>query len=307
MFKLLLLGLLAAALFSSNFVLNRAMSLGGGHWVWSASLRYAETALLLAGWLLLRRGGEYLTGVLRLFLRRWVFWVLAGGTGYGVFYACLCFAADHAPAWITASTYQVTILMTPLVLRAFGRRVPVRGIVFLVLIFLGIIVINADRIFGGLSMAQVLAGVVPATIAAIAYPVGNQMLNEARYADGDESQYLKDAFTSVLLLTVGSLPVFAALVVVTRPPAPTVQQISATTVIAVLAGCGATTLFIYARNLSNDPYRIAVVDATQAGEAVFTLIGEMLILGAAWPDVPGWVGFAAMVTGLLGLALWPRA
>jgi drug/metabolite transporter (DMT)-like permease len=307
MFKLLLLGLLAAALFSSNFVLNRAMSVGGGHWIWSASLRYAETALLLAGWLRLRRGGGYLAGVLRLFVRRWGTWVLSGGIGYGVFYACLCFAADHAPAWITASTYQITILMTPLVLRAFGKRVPVRGIAFLVLIFLGIVVINADRVFSGLSVAQALAGVIPATVAAIAYPVGNQALNEARYASGDESPYLKDAFTCVLLLTLGSLPVFAVLVVTTMPPPPTLQQVVATTVIAVLAGCCATTLFIYARNLSSDPYRIAMVDATQAGEAVFTLIGEMLILGAALPDLPGWIGFATVVTGLLGMSLRSRA
>jgi hypothetical protein len=101
--------------------------------------------------------------------------------------------------------------------------------------------------------------------------------------------------------------VFAALVIATMPPPPPVQQIVATTVIAVLAGCGATTLFIYARNLSSDPYRIAAVDATQAGEAVFTLIGEMLILGATWPDMVGWAGFAAVVTGLLGLSLRPRA
>jgi len=46
--RLLWLGLLAAALFSITFVLNRAMSLEGGHWVWSASLRYFDTALLLS-------------------------------------------------------------------------------------------------------------------------------------------------------------------------------------------------------------------------------------------------------------------
>ena len=40
MLRLITYGLLAAFFFSSTFVLNRAMSLGGGHWVWSAALRY---------------------------------------------------------------------------------------------------------------------------------------------------------------------------------------------------------------------------------------------------------------------------
>ena len=80
--RLLGLGLLAAALFSITFVLNRAMSLDGGNWVWSASLRYFDTAVLLGSWLLLRRGARYLGDVLRLFRRRLTFWLLAGGIGF---------------------------------------------------------------------------------------------------------------------------------------------------------------------------------------------------------------------------------
>jgi len=38
--QIILIGVLAALFFSSTFVLNRAMSLDGGHWVWSAGLRY---------------------------------------------------------------------------------------------------------------------------------------------------------------------------------------------------------------------------------------------------------------------------
>ena len=41
MARLLSIGLLAAFFFSSTFVLNRAMSLGGGHWVWSVYTPYA--------------------------------------------------------------------------------------------------------------------------------------------------------------------------------------------------------------------------------------------------------------------------
>ena len=48
MLRLLVYGLLAALFFSSTFVLNRAMSLGGGNWVWSAVLRYAYALLLIS-------------------------------------------------------------------------------------------------------------------------------------------------------------------------------------------------------------------------------------------------------------------
>jgi drug/metabolite transporter (DMT)-like permease len=304
---LLLLGLLSAALFSSNFVLNRAMSLSGGHWVWSASIRYLYSALLLGGWLLCRRGPDYMAILLDLFWRKLRFWLFAGGIGYGVFYACLCFAADHAPGWVTAASYQLTILATPVVLRAFGKRVPVQGIMFLALIFVGIITINADRILQGIPAGQVLAGVLPAVIAACAYPVGNQLISEAKHAGDRDAAILSDPVVCVFLLILGALPVLLALIPVTMPPPPSREQLISTAVVALLAGCLATTLFIFARNLSDDPYRIAAVDATQAGEPVFALLGEMIVLGARPLDLPSWVGLGAVVGGLLGFSLWqPR-
>jgi drug/metabolite transporter (DMT)-like permease len=303
---LLGLGLLAAALFSVTFVLNRAMSLGGGHWVWSASLRYFDMTALLGGWLLLRRGPSYLGAVLRLFRQRLGFWLAAGGIGFGVFYACCCFAADHAPGWIIAATWQVTILATPFVLRAFGARVPRRGLVFLGLIFLGILILNAQRISSGVAASQILAGVLPVLVAAFAYPVGNQLLNRARHAGDEAAALLADPIAAVLLLTLGALPVFAALILVTLPPPPSLGQIGATAIIALVAGCFATTLFLYARNLSNDPFRIAAVDATQAGEVGFALLGEMLLLGTPPPDLLSWAGLAAVVAGLVGFTFQSR-
>ncbi|POF62657.1 multidrug resistance efflux transporter family protein [Novacetimonas maltaceti] len=307
MSRLLGIGLLAAALFSITFVLNRAMSLGGGHWVWSASLRYFDMALLLAAWLLVRRGPHYLGAVLRLFRDRPGFWLLAGGVGFGVFYACCCFAADHAPGWIVAATWQLTILATPFVLRAFGIRVPLRGLVFLGLIFLGVLTLNLQRAASGVGMAQILAGVVPVMVAAVAYPVGNQLLNRAKHAGDEASVLLADPVAGVLLLTLGALPVFIGLVLFVRPPPPDAAQVGATALIALVAGCLATTLFLYARNLSNDPLRIAAVDATQAAEVAFALLGEMFVLGAAPPDLPAWLGLVAVMGGLIGFTFQERA
>jgi drug/metabolite transporter (DMT)-like permease len=304
--RLLGLGLVAAAFFSVTFVLNRAMSLEGGHWVWSASLRYLDMAILLSAFLLIRRGPGYLAEVLRLFGRRLRFWLVAGGIGFGVFYAACCFAADHAPGWIIAATWQVTILATPLVLRAFGERVPLRGIVFLVVIFAGIVVINLNQILHGAGPHEIIAGVLPMLVAAVAYPTGNQLLNRAKHAGGTDGALLADPVAAVLLLTLGSLPFFAVLVGVTLPPPPSTGQIASTAVIALVAGGLATTLFLYARNLSRDPYRIAAVDATQSGEVGFALLGEMLWLGVPAPNLLGWLGLAAVMGGLVGFTLKSR-
>lgn len=296
-------GLVASALFSTTFVLNRAMSLHGGPWVWSATLRYIETALLLTLWLLLTKGPTYLGRLGRLFLHRIGFWLGAGGVGYGVFYACCCFAANHAPGWIVAATWQGTIIATPLVLRAFGEKVPLRGLIFLGLIFTGIIGLNINRLMGGVPLEQVLAGVIPLSIAAFCYPIGNQLLNRLRHNTAPLYSPLQDPLAAVLLMTLGALPLLIGLTLIIRPPAPDMEQIATTGMIALVAGCLATPLFIHARNTSSNPYLIAAVDATQAGEVAFTLLGESLLTGHLSLGLADYAGLAAVMGGLAGFAL----
>jgi drug/metabolite transporter (DMT)-like permease len=297
--RLLGLGLVAAALFSITFVLNRLMSLSGGHWVWTAALRYIDMALILTAFILGRHGLSRLLATFRFFFAGAPYWLVAGGVGFGLFYAGVCFAAGHAPGWVVAATWQSTILATPLVLWGFGQRVPVRGIAFAILIFAGILLINARELSVGIGLGTVLSGVLPVLVAAVAYPFGNQLLNRAKHGR-DPERILDDPASAVLVMTLGALPVFAILLLVASPPAPTADQMAATLVIAIVAGGFATTLFLYARNLSSDPYRIAAVDATQAGEVGFALAGEMVILGAAAPDFPGAFGLLAITAGLIG-------
>lgn len=305
--RLLGLGLVSAALFSVTFVLNRWISLSGGHWAWSASLRYIDMAVLLAVWIAARRGVGYLVTVLRLFRRQFRFWLLAGGIGFGVFYTGICYAADNAPGWIVAATWQITILATPLVLWAFGSRVPRRGIAFSVMIFLGILILNAQRVAAGVEPLQMLKGVLPVIAAALAYPIGNQMLNRAKHEGGEGGAILANPSAAVLLLTLGALPFFAALLLLTMPPPPSAGQLVSTAVIAVVAGGLATTLFLHARNLSSDPLRIAAVDATQSGEVAFALAGEVLFLGAAPPTLVGWLGLLGVIGGLAGFVFYTKA
>ena len=74
MARTILLGALAALFFSATFILNRAMSLEGGHWLWSASLRYAFMLPILLLWTLASGGPRAVAEALRLFGRNPLFW-----------------------------------------------------------------------------------------------------------------------------------------------------------------------------------------------------------------------------------------
>lgn len=300
---LILIGLLAAALFSVTFVLNRAVSLSGGNWAWNAYLRYFFVVLILLAWLVLRDRHK-LRQTLQLYRREWLFWNVAGGVGFGLFYACICFAADHAPAWVVAATWQTTLLATPIVLWAFGLPVPRRGIGFAILIFAGIVLINSDAASADPNGIALLSGVVPVLIAAVAYPIGNQMLNGMAGRHRGCASVLGDPFCCVLLMSIGALPMLLSIILFVGPPPPSAGQIVSAFWIALIPGVLATSLFLFARNASRDPYRIAAVDATQAGEVVFALLGELFFLNAAAPSVNGWAGLTSIVVGLAGFSLF---
>ena len=151
--RLIGLGLVAAALFSSTFVLNRAMSLAGGSWAWNAALRYIDMAVLMAGWVAFRGGVRTLgPGVAAVPAAARL--LADGGRDRvrGFLQPASASPPNHAPGWLVAATWQLTILATPLVLRAFGQRVPMRGVLFAVLIVLGIAVLNARGLAAGLPL-----------------------------------------------------------------------------------------------------------------------------------------------------------
>ena len=173
----LLLGLTASACFSVTFIVNRAIGLAGGHWVWTASLRYLWVLVLLGAWF---TANGSMGGVVRAFRRHWVFWIVVGSIGYGAFYSGLSFASTRVPGWIVACTMQATILATPLVLLGFGRRVRRKAVLLLGVIFAGIVLVNIDqRAESTLGTGWAL---LPMVVAAFAFPTANQLMQEARRA-----------------------------------------------------------------------------------------------------------------------------
>ncbi len=301
MAALIALGLCSGLFFSSTFVLNRLMSLEGGHWVWSASLRYIFMILFLLIVIRFVQGRKTLRALFKLFGEHLLFWTVAGSIGFGCFYALLCFSAEYAPAWVIAATWQLTIIASLFVLMLFGRSFPKRIWLFSAIIVVGVGLINTSHL-SVFHADEFIKGAFPVLIAAFCYPFGNQLVWESKhghkYFPKIDSPLVDNAFNKVLLLSLGSLPFWLVLIFFINPPMPSFGQVLNTSLVALLSGLVATTLFLLARHRAHKSSELAAVDATQASEVIFALLGEMLFLGAKLPNVQAWFGMSLVFVGL---------
>lgn len=70
--------------------------------------------------------------------------------------------------------------------------------------------------------------------------------------------------------------------------------------VALFSGVVATLLFFEATNLVKDnPKQLAVVEATQVGEVLFTLLGGILFLQDSLPGPVGFLGVGIVVLGMI--------
>lgn len=375
MVKLILLGLLAGAFFSSTFILNEVMSAAGGHWFWSASLRYVFMWVIVTALIVMQHGFGRIKELTTIFRQHWGFWCITGSIGFGIFYTGICYAADHVAGWVVAATFMFTVVTSLLVLLAFGQRFDKKFILYALLVFIGVVMVNVSE---GLHAASVLDtnaapmkdmllyGALPALVAAFSYPIGNQLVwqvsyntrkrhadslsieegttptsqmsentnaliteapilpsdidhtantSNANYASQQppssflenliaripaiETTLLQNAFNKVWLMTLGSLPFWLLLGLVIRPDMPDTSQIFNTLLVALLAGVGATSIFLYAREKAETSSEVAGVDATQASEVIFALIGGMLLLNNSMPPAMGLLGIGLIIVGLI--------
>lgn len=303
MIRLMLIGLTAGAFFSATFVLNRLMSLEGGHWYWSGALRYGYMLLFLGGGIALFQGPGILRAVFRELRLHLVFWTLAGSIGFGAFYALICFSADHSPGWVVATTWQLTIIASLFVLMGFGRRFPKKIWVWAVVVFGGVSLVNLGAVEAE-SLGSLSTGILPVALAAVCYPLGNQLVWEAKagtrimtwQVPKIESPVMDNAFARVFLLSAGSIPLWIILYLITGPGLPGSGQLVNTAWVAGLSGVVATTLFLFARGVADTPAKLAALDATQSSEVIFALAGEIIFLGAGFPNALAITGI--FITGL---------
>ena len=282
------IGIIASLFFASTFILNRAMDLSGGHWIWSAVLRYLFTIPFLAVIVAMRGNLRPVMNSLKAQPGTWLGW---STIGFGLFYAPLCFAAAYGPAWLVAGTWQITIIAGMLL---EPRKIPRRELITSLFILTGILMIQIQPAASG-EAGQLLAGFVPVLVAAFAYPLGNRKMMAV-------CQGRLDVFQRVLGMSLASLPFWFLLSIFGLATAglPGTGQVAQSLLVAILSGIVATVLFFYATDLArNDARQLAAVEATQSGEVIFTILGETMLLGTPLPLGLSLLGSVIVVLGMI--------
>ncbi|WEG14412.1 multidrug resistance efflux transporter family protein [Pullulanibacillus sp. KACC 23026] len=301
--KAILLGLLASFFFAVTFVLNRIMSDGGGSWIWSASLRYFFMLPLLLIIVLVRRNIVPLFTEMNKHPWQWLLWSFVG---FGLFYAPLCFAAAFSPAWLVAGTWQFTIIAGSLLVPFFyetvktdqgllkvRRNIPFKNMGMSLIILAGIIIMEVSQA-SKMPLRSLLLGIFPVLIATFAYPLGNRKmmaLCEGRL----------DAYQRTLGMTIASLPlwVLLSLYQFIHVGLPSRGQTYQSLIVALFSGVIATVLFFTATDLAQDVQQLAIVEATQSGEVVFTWAGERLLIPGTAISAYGAIGLCFVVIGMV--------
>lgn len=301
--RALLLGLAGSFFFAFTFILNRSMELGGGSWAWSASLRFLLMLpiLLVMVWHTGGLGKSF--SHLRQNLAAYLLW---STVGFGLFYTSVCFAAAYGEGWLVASTWQGTIIAGPLLspfllkpsreeagLPCF-RRIPFQAMRWSLLILAGICLMQWEHA-RAISVRQTVLCVLPLLFGAFMYPLGNRKMMEIC---GDRV----DTVQRVLNMTIASLPFWLALSAwaAYAHGLPGAGQVGQSVLVALLSGVLGTVLFFAATNLvKHDPSRLASVEATQAGEIVFALLGEIVLLSAPLPSGVSLAGICMVIAGMV--------
>ena len=271
----IVIGILSALFFAVTFILNQSMQGSGGHWIYSAALRFYLMVPLLFVIVGYRRRLGRVWSALRAAPR---FWLTYGTIGFGIFYSGICLAADYAPGWLIAGTWQVTILAGPLLAPLFKQTIPWASLRYSLLIVAGVLLMQLS-VAGEVSVTTLVLGIVPVILAAVAYPLGNRKMME-RY--GDEL----GVFDRILGMTLASLPFWLVLsgLAYLQVGLPSASQVGQSGLVALFSGVIATSLFFYATTLvRTEPIRLAAVEATQSFEILFTILGEMVFLHAVFP------------------------
>lgn len=300
----ILLGVCSALFFAVTFVLNRQMELSGGSWAWSASLRYF---FMLPFLIAIVAGRRKLKPLFKVMAERPTAWLLWGTIGFGLFYAPICFAAAYAPGWLTAGTWQITIISGSLLAPLFGQwvvksegrvfqrgKIPVKGLGLSLIILAGVALLQVEQA-QDLAPTQILLGILPVLIASFAYPLGNRKTMELC---GERL----DVFQRILGMTLASIPFWIILSVYGLADAglPSSGQVGQSVIVALSSGVIATVLFFQATDMvRNSMSGLAAVEATQSLEVLFALLGEMLILSSPSPSLLSWAGIAVIILGMI--------
>ena len=197
-----LIALGSALFFTLTYVLNRATANEGGHWAWTAALRYFITLPLTIP--LMRGRWRSLWNAMREHPKAWLSY---SALGFVVFYMLLAYAANSGPSWLVAGSFQFTViagmLCAPFLYRDARRKVPLAawGVGFLILA--GVMLMQFAHADGGLNRAAWIA-LACVLGSAVLYPLGNRLL--LLHLERTDEQL--DATQRVFGMTLASQPLW---------------------------------------------------------------------------------------------------
>jgi drug/metabolite transporter (DMT)-like permease len=296
------IALLSALFFTATYVLNRGAAVGGGHWAWTASLRYLFTLPLLLPLMPWQGGAAPVLRALRAHPGAWLAW---SGVGFGLFYVCLSYAAGSGPAWLVAGSFQLTViagmLCAPLLYRDARARIPRAAFAVALLVLAGVLLLQFGHFDGALDRGAWLA-LACVVVSAFAYPLGNRglLLHLERHG------IALNATQSVFGLTLASQPVWLAVAVHawTQAGPPPVAQLWLAGGVALSAGVVATILFFQATGMVRDnPTALGAAEAMQAAEILFATVLGVLFLGEAAPRGAALGGAVLVMAGIVAFAV----
>lgn len=302
--KSIIFGLFSSLFFSLSFILNRQMSINGGSWIWSSSLRFLFMLPIFII-IVFYRGG--LTPLLLSIKSKFLEWLIWSTIGFGVFYSTLCFAANFGPGWLIASSWQITIvagaLMSPFFFKTVFKdnkkhlireTIPKKNLIISLIILIGVFLLQIDQV-SKIGFKDTTFGILFVLIGAFAYPLGNRKMMALCAGS-------LDVYQRILGMIICSLPFWILLILFEyfRNGAPEKNQIYSSLIVAISSGVIATILFFKGTELvKDDMKKLAIVEATQAGEVIFSLLGEIIFLGELLPSLYSSIGILIIISGLI--------
>lgn len=161
------------------------------------------------------------------------------------------------------------------------------------LILAGIFIMQGSH-WGTSHPGTIVKVLTPILIAAFSYPLGNRMTMA-----GCPSHIT--AIQRIFGMTLCSMPfwLICSAVAYSQAGWPNAGQNIQSFLVALFSGVIATYLFFHATDMvKNNPRQLAMIEATQSGEVIFTLLGGVLLLGDSAPSALSFLGVALIVLGM---------
>lgn len=288
--KSVLIGILSSVFFTSTFVLNRSMNLEGGSYLWSASLRYIFSLVLMLP--LLKK--DSFKKIKKSINKNIFYWFIYSTIGFGLFYLPLTAASIFGESWMVASLWQMTIVCGILLSPLTGHKIPIKPLLLSLFIILGVILVQFDNI-KYTSVQNSFITLILMIIASIAYPLGNRKMMQFV---GDDLNTTERVYG----MTIMSMPfwIIVSIVAIFSHGLPSNNQLIQSFFVTILSGIIATILFFKATDMEkNNPTGLALVESTLSAEVPFSLIAGILLLGDRLPSTTGFIGIILIIIGII--------